>query len=124
MVRAIVDWFNNVFGWLIDVVSHMVDGVPDRFSRIDERIDNDIQMAQEIIEAVWSYIEDTFQNALDFILALVEGDFEGMKNAIQNQMENAKNLLENIWNAIDKFLSKTLGNIWTNVKEKFTDIKN
>src|SRR5699024_8967238 len=54
MVNAIVDWFNNMFGWLIDIVSNIVDGIKNGFSKIYETIENYIQMAQEIIEAVWS----------------------------------------------------------------------
>lgn len=124
MVNAIIEWFNNLFEWLVEIVTMLVDWIVEAFTAIYETITNYFEMASEIIASVWEYIQETFSNALSFLVALVTGDFEGMKEAIQNQMENAQNLLENIWNAIDGFLSKTLGNIWTNIKSKFTDIKN
>lgn len=124
MVNAIVDWFKDMFQWVSDVVSDIVDAVTRAFEKAKDVIGATMEAAKDIIKAVWSYIEDTFKNALDFLLALVKGDFEGMKDAIQNQMENAQDLLENIWNAIDSFLSNILGDIWTNIKSRFSDIKN
>src|SRR5690606_14863529 len=74
------------------------------------------------IKAVWDFIKETFNNALDFVKALVTGDFEGMKNAIQNQMENVWNLIKRIWDNIKKFFSDTIGDILSNVIQKFKDI--
>jgi len=122
MVEAIVEWFHNMFDWLIDIVMNIVDGIVEAFTAIYETITSYFEMVGEIIGAVWEYITETFSNALDFILALVTGDFEGMKDAIQNQMQNAQDLLKNIWNAIDSFLSSTLGGIWDTVKSVFASI--
>lgn len=123
MVNAIVEWFKSMFEWVIDVVMSIVEGITNAFMAIYETVSNYLEMAWENVQSIWEYIQNTFENALDFLKALVTGDFEGMKNAIKAQMKNAQELLKNIWNAIDKFLSKTLGNIWTNVKNKFQDIK-
>src|SRR5699024_11543245 len=101
MVNAIIEWFQNMFQWLIDIVTNIVGFIVEGFTALYEAVDSYFTMAWEIIQSVWSYIEETFQNALDFLLALVTGDFQGMKDAIKNQMENAQNLLKNIWKAID-----------------------
>ncbi len=122
MVEAIVEWFQNMFQWLIDIVKNIVDGIVEAFTTIYETVTSYFEMIGEIIESVWTYIKGTFENALAFLVALVTGDFEGMKNAIQKQMLNAQNLLKNIWNAIDKFLSSTLGGIWDTIKRIFSSI--
>lgn len=122
MVNAIVDWFKNMFQWVIDIVMMIVDGIVDAFMFIYETVSNYIEMVWEIIQSVWDYIKQTFENALAFIVALVTGDFQGMRDAINAQMENVKKLLENIWKAIDSFLTKTLGGIWDTVKNIFGNI--
>lgn len=124
MVEEIVDWFKDMFDWLIDIVSSIIDGIVAGFTFIYETIQKHMEMAKEILIAIWGYIENTFKNALDFLVGLVTGDFGKMKNAINNQMENAKNLLRNIWSAIDKFLSSVLGDMWGNIKSKFSAMFN
>lgn len=122
MVNAIVEWFQNMFQWVIDIVMMIVEGIVDAFMFIYETVSNYTEMVWEIITSVWDFIKDTFANALAFIVALVTGDFQGMRDAINAQMENVKNLISNIWKAIDSFLSKTLGGIWDTIKNIFGNI--
>jgi len=77
----------------------------------------------EIIVNIWEYIKDTFSNTLDFLIALVTGDFEGMKDAMQNQMTAAQNLLSGIWEAIKGLIGEKASSILTNIIDKFTEIK-
>lgn len=122
MVEEIVEWFANMLGWLVDIVMNIVDGVVDGFKAVYEAVSDYIEMAMDIVVSVWDFINDTFKNALDFIVGLVTGDFGKMKDAIKSQMENSEKLIDNIWSAIDSFLSKILGSIWDSVKSAFTKV--
>lgn len=134
MVNAIVEWFNNMLDWVLEIVKSIVDWVVDLisglvsavttyFTTMRTVITSIFNAVKAIIIAVWNYIKDTFKNALDFVLALVKGDFQGMKDAIQNQMNNAKNLLQNVWNAIKSNISGRLKSILSDVVAKFNSIK-
>lgn len=124
MVEAIVEWFKNLFDWLIDIVANIVEGVIEFFTNLSDKSTEIFEAFSTFIVAIWSYIEKTFENALSFIVALVTGDFEGMKNAMQNQMENARNLLSNIWDLIKVLIGKKASEILSNVTSKFIEIKN
>src|SRR5699024_3336324 len=100
LVNAIVEWFRNMWEWLVELVGNIVGAVVDYFSDMYDRAVEIFETFWGILEDIWSYIESTFQNALDFLLALVTGDFQGMKDAMKNQMENARSLLSNIWSRI------------------------
>jgi len=124
MVRAIVEWFKNMFSWVIDTVKALVDGTIKIFTKLYDRISTIFKAIWQMIKDVWSYIENTFKNSLDFITALVTGDFKGMKKAMYNQMDNAKTLLSNIWSGIKKIIGERATQILTNVVSKFIEIKN
>lgn len=123
MVNAIVEWFSNMFEWLIDIVTGIVDWIVEGFTSIYETIETIFTAARDIIIAIWGYIQETFQNALDFISALVDGDFEGMKEAMKKQMENAKELLGSIWETIKGVFGDKISDILSNVIQKFIEIK-
>lgn len=134
MVNAIVDWFKNMFKWVIDIVKNIVNGVTESFNLMKNNIQAALELAKTIISTILEFWKSTFINVLSFLKALVSGDFEGMKNAIKNQMENIKTTITTIWNAIKIFVATVLGNILTTVgnifgdmvtkvKEKMTDIK-
>lgn len=123
MVEAIVEWFMNLLEWLIEIVSNIVNGVVEKFQNMYDAAVLIFETFQGILQDIWGYIENTFNNTLAFLLALVTGDFEGMKTAMNNQMENARNLLSNIWERIKGLIGEKAAQILTDVIRKFSDIK-
>jgi len=124
MVNAIVEWFHNLFEWLIEIVESIVEAVVNGFNFMKDLVQNATEMIVDIIKTAWSFIQEYLSIVLDMLVALVTGDFESMLNVTDRLMSAIKTLISNIWGAIDSFLTKTLGNIWTNTKNKFTDMKN
>ncbi|GAE27030.1 hypothetical protein JCM9140_3142 [Halalkalibacter wakoensis JCM 9140] len=103
MVREIVEWFQNMFQWLIDIVLKIVDAVSSGFKDMTDFIRLYLEMAKGIVDAVLSFFMRTFENATRFIVALVQGDFGEMKNIINDQMENASQLVSSILDNIKGF---------------------
>lgn len=122
MVNEILDWFKNMFKWVVDVVKNIVKGVTDGFNLVKDNINAALEAAKKIITAVLDYWKKTFDNVMKFLSSLVKGDFEGMKNAIKAQMDNASQLITTIWNSIKSFFSTVLGDILIAVARKFTDM--
>jgi len=124
MVNEIIEWFVNLFSSLIEIVTNIVDGVIAFFTTLYERAVQIFEAFSQFIVDVWNYIKQTFSNVLAFLLALVTGDFEGMKNAMQNQMQNAQQLLSNIWSLIKTLIGQKASEILSDVTSKFIEIKN
>lgn len=123
LVNAVVQWFVNLYNSTIDTIGVMISYVVDKFTEMKDKAQEIMKVFLDIIKNIWTYIQQTFENALDFILALVTLDFTGMKNAMKNQMENAKNLLSNIWENIKKIIGDKAAEILSNIISKFTEIK-
>lgn len=123
MVEAIVEWFSNMWDWLVEIVSGIVESVVDFFTNLYETAVEIFTAFWEFITDIWEYISETFSNALDFILALVTLDFEGMKEAMENQMENARELLSEIWDKIKSLIGEKAAEILENIVKRFIEIK-
>src|SRR5690625_2545736 len=124
MVNAIVDWFKNMYKWLIELVENIADGIVTFFTKIYDRAVTIFEALFSIVKEIWRYIKNTFQNVLNFLLALVTGDFEGMKKAMEKQMKNAQKLLSKVWEGIQKIIGDKASQILKNIINKFIDIKN
>lgn len=123
MVEAIIEWFHNLFEWLVEIVSEIVENVVEYFMNLYETAVEIFGTFWEFLVEIWGYISETFENALEFILALVEGDFEGMKEAIENQMENAREFLAEVWQLIKDYVAKKASEILSNITKRFIEIK-
>lgn len=124
MVNAIVEWFQNMFGWLIDIVSDIVNGVVEFFQKLKSNVERIFSAVGKFISTTWNFIKDTFKNVISFLVGLVTGDFTKMKNAIQSQMKNSQKLLSGIWSAIKTLIGQKAAQILSDIISKFTNIKN
>src|SRR5690625_4812261 len=100
MVNAIVDWFKNMYKWLIELVKSIVQGIVQNFQDMHDKISSVMQMINTIISSILTYVKNTFQNALMFLKGLMTGDIVMMRQAVQNKMQNMHNLISNIVNAL------------------------
>src|SRR5699024_3412666 len=113
--ESIKEIFMGVYEW----IDEKTNGSLTRFVSI---IETSFLIASGIIQDTWEFIKDTFTNALDFLVALVMLDFEGMKTAMGNQMESARGLLSNIWSRIKENVSSKLQEKLAEIKNKFTEM--
>lgn len=74
-----------------------------------------------VATAWWSYIKDSFSNALDFLKGLVTLDFKLMGEAIKNQMETSKTFVKDAWKAIKDNIGKKIAEIGRDIKAKLPE---
>ncbi len=85
---------------------------------------NKLDWFKEMVDEVWAFIKESFQNALDFITALFKGDFEGMREAAENQMNLIQSFLKKIWKGIQDVFYASLKWISDKLGLDFKEMKN
>ncbi|GEM04093.1 hypothetical protein HMI01_10810 [Halolactibacillus miurensis] len=77
---------------------------------------NKLDWFKETVDLVWNFIKETFSNALEFLKALMTGDFTRMKEIASEQLELTREFIANIIEKIKeifliglKFISDKLG---------------
>ncbi|ARK31847.1 hypothetical protein [Halalkalibacter krulwichiae] len=110
-------------GWVVyKNWGEIIGWINEKFPFMGKVIESAMEAIRNIISIVWKYVKDTFSNTLDFLKALVRGDFQGMKDSVSKQMTLARGAISRIWSEIKAHFGRVLDEIWSNVKEKFEDM--
>jgi tape measure domain-containing protein len=109
LVNGITEWFNKLFGWLIDIVTGIVNFIRDH----------------------WKLLISIFLGPLGIVLALVITHFNTIKSFIGAAINAIKSVLTSVWNAIKSVISTVLSGIssvvttvWNGIKTTVTTVVN
>lgn len=122
MVNAIVEWFDNMFGWLIDIVSSIVDGIINFFTSLYDAVMNIFNSVKDFITSVWNAIKDTIVAVVTAIVDQAKKNFNEMKNTISTILNAIKSVITTVWNAIKSVVTSVVSGISSVISSVFNAI--
>lgn len=123
MVEAIVDWFENLGTWVIDLVKSLVSDVVNWFKDLWTQTVNTFNSMKDGIQNVWNTIKSVFETVVTVIVSLVRQKFDEMKSKVSDVINNIKSTVSNVWDAIKGVFSSALSNIASAVSDKFNAMR-
>lgn len=134
LLPAIGDLWNKIYQTIFQWVTSIFSDTNSQFKNMVMSIDKIFMELWMIIEAIWTFIKETFNNAVGFIMALVNGDFTVMKDFIIQQWETVKDFFSRIWESIrgifegvlsfiKAFVLGSMEEIGNNIRETWENIK-
>lgn len=114
-IMTVLDKIASVFGVNMDDIKTKVENA---FNFIMDVVDAVMPVIEEIIEGAWNHIIIVFETAvgvisgvIDFFSSMLEGDFEGMKNAVSD-----------IWDSLWNGLKGVVDNAWSTMSGAFSSL--
>lgn len=102
LVALIIANWDKVKEWTLKIWNALPQDVRSSLSKIANFVKQYFTMVWKNIVSIFEFIKGTFKNALKFLVSLVKGDFQGMKDAASDQMnlmkETVSNIIDNIVN--------------------------
>ncbi|MBU5439503.1 hypothetical protein KQI42_15920 [Tissierella sp. MSJ-40] len=122
MVNAIIDWFNNLFEWVIEIVSNLVESIVEFFVNLWETI-------TEVTTEAWNSLKEFLVELWNGLSESVTEIWTAISEFISNIWNSIKEKTSEIWNAIKTFLiekiwtpiKNTAQTIWNNIKKVILD---
>ena len=101
LVNAIVEWFDKLFGWLVDIVSAIVSWIADH----------------------WQLLIAIILGPLGIILGLVITHWDTIKSVISTAINGIKTVLTTVWNAISSAINSIVNGISSFLSSAWETIK-
>lgn len=131
MVNEIVDWFKNMFNWLIDIVKSIVDGVVSAFDTLLGFITTIMTGIQTVFTVVWNTIKLVVTTVSEAIRNVINTVWIGIQAFLTSAMNTIKNIFTTVWNAIKNLITTVLNaiksimtTVWNGIKSLITTVMN
>lgn len=121
--NIILNGWYLIYDYITKTLTNLIGGTTESFDQILYHIQMAMESVWIVIETVWVYITESFQNAIDFIKAIIDGDWAAAWETMKAQWELVKETFSEIWLQIQEIFFNVIDAIVLFFSEKFDEFK-
>ena len=131
LVNAITEWFDKLFGWLIDIVTGIVNFVRDHWKLLIGIMLGPLGIILALVITHWNSIKSFITTAINAIRSVLTSVWNAIKSVITTVLNGIKSVVTSVWSAIQTAVStavnavkSTVTSVWNAIKSVATTVWN
>ncbi|HZJ98377.1 MAG TPA: phage tail tape measure protein [Tissierellaceae bacterium] len=123
MVNEIVNWFKNMFKWVIDLVKSIVDGVKRGFEAMSNAVKVVMKAIQSVMTTIWNAIKTAITTVVNTIRTVITTVWNAIRSTVTSVMNGIRSVISSVWNAIRSVTTSVVNGIKSTITSVFNAIR-